>query len=804
MAGVETRARFSLRRASQMVAAVAIVAAATRGVYDALSVDRPRPGAAGADWPSYGRDPGGSRYSPLARINRANVNELEVAWVYRTGDWSDGSDGRQKSAFQCTPIVVDGVMYVCTMYGRVIALDPETGVPHWTFDPQMDRSVDRSEIGTRGVATWVEGALPDGDPARRRIYVATRDARLIALNAQTGRACADFGASGVVDLSQGVDLDGSGVREDDYGVTSAPAVIGDVIVVGSAVGDNRAVTVERGVVRAFDARSGALVWLFDPIPRDPTDAAWETWGDESAAVTGAGNVWGPISVDPERDLVFVPTSSPSPDYYGGNRRGANVYCDSVVALRGTTGEVVWHYQIVHHDLWDYDLPAQPTLLTVHKNGREIPAVAQATKMGMLFLLDRETGEPIFPVEERPVPVSDVSGEASWPTQPFPTVPPPLATATATPDDAWGLTPWDRRAARDLIERYRYEGIYTPPSLQGSIEFPGIAGGTNWGGVAFQPERGLVVLNMSHIPFVIRLHPRDGFDLEAARSFEPGEYALQLGTPYIMGRWPLLSPFGLPCTKPPWGTLAAVDLGTGRVKWEVPLGTTRDIAPIPLPLRLGVPNMGGPMVTGGDLVFIGAASDNYIRAFDVETGDELWKRRLPAGGQATPMTFCLPGSGEQYVVIAAGGHGKLDTTIGDYVVAFRLRNRGAIAVLWLLDAMLAVAVVYWAAGFLFPVKAGADQAESRIGRWRRRTARLLGAILWLAAVGLVAPGLLDGQTWLTPISAITLTTAFAVAALANLVRGRFRPLAAGGVLLLLAAFLTYSQMSELFWVGVLPW
>jgi hypothetical protein len=310
--------------------------------------------------------------------------------------------------------------------------------------------------------------------------------------------------------------------------------------------------------------------------------------------------------------------------------------------------------------------------------------------------------------------------------------------------------------------------------------------------------------MSHIPFVVRLHARDSFDLEKARESEPGEYARQLGTPYIMGRWPLLSPLGLPCTSPPWGTLAAVELSTGEVKWEVPLGTIRDIAPFPLPLRLGVPNMGGPIATGGDLVFIGAAADDYLRAFDVETGAELWKRRLPAGGQATPMTFRLPDSNRQYVVIAAGGHGKLDTTIGDYVVAFRLRNRGVIVALWLLDALLAVAVVLWAAGYLFPTQPVSDEPISRRRRWGRRMARVLGAMLWVAALGLVIPGVLAGQSWLTPISAIVLAASFGVAALAALARGKFRRLSVNGPMFLLAGFVAYSQMSELFWVGVLPW
>ncbi|HZA82444.1 MAG TPA: pyrroloquinoline quinone-dependent dehydrogenase, partial [Actinomycetes bacterium] len=498
------------------------------------------------------------------------------------------------------------------------------------------------------------------------------DARLIALDAAGGTPCPDFGQAGQVDLSRGVDLGTYQANTREYGVTSPPVVIGDLVVVGSAIGDNRAATLERGIVRAFDARTGAIRWLWDPIPRQPTDPAFRTWAHLSARRTGAANVWAQLSVDAARDLVFVPTSSPSPDYYGGERLGSNSYADSVVALRGSSGELVWHYQIVHHNIWDYDLPAQPSLITVRKDGRDIPAVAQATKMGFLFLLHRETGEPIFPVEERPVPRSDVPGEQSWPTQPFPTRPRPLVPTTLTSDDAWGLSPWDRGQCRNLIERYRNDGIFTPSSLAGTIQYPGVTGGTNWGSVAVEPRRGWVVLNMSRLPSVTGLIPRA--KLEAGRPDVPDDATISKmeGTPYGLFRVPaLLSPLGLPCTKPPWGTLLAVDTASGEVKWEVPLGTVRDLAPIPLPIRWGTPNLGGPIVTGGGLVFIAAAMDNYLRAFDLETGKELWKGRLPAGGQATPMTYRLGENGRQFVVIAAGGHGRMGTDIGDSVVAFAL-------------------------------------------------------------------------------------------------------------------------------------
>jgi quinoprotein glucose dehydrogenase len=625
-----------------------------------------------ADWPYYGRDQQGTRYAPLDQINRDNVGYLEIAWEYHTGDFSDGSDGRPETTFQATPILVDGALYLGTVYGRVIALDPETGAELWTYDPELDSTVERGEFANRGVTYW-RAADPGQDRAcERRIFVATVDARLIAVDAAHGNPCADFGQAGQVDLSRGVDLGDYLVDDKEYGVTSPPVVIGDLVVVGSAIGDNRAATLERGIVRAFDARTGALRWVWDPIPRDPADPAFQTWADDSAERTGAANVWAQLSVDEARDLVFVPTSSPSPDYYGGERLGSNSYADSVVALRGSTGELVWHFQIVHHNLWDYDLPAQPSLITIRRDGQEIPAVAQPTKMGFLYLLHRETGEPVFPVEERPVPQSNVPGEQTWPTQPFPTIPRPLAPTTLSSDDAWGLTPWDQGACRRLIERYRNDGIFTPAGLEGTIQYPGVIGGTNWGSAAFEPRRGWVIVNMSRMPSVSGLIPREELESETADVPDDAAISQMQGTPYGLFRLPaLLSPLELPCTKPPWGVLLAVDTATGEVAWEVPLGTIRDLAPVPLPITWGTPNLGGPIVTEGGLIFIGAAMDNYLRAFDLETGEELWKGRLPAGGQATPMTYRSTDDGRQFVVIAAGGHGRLDTDIGDSVVAFAL-------------------------------------------------------------------------------------------------------------------------------------
>jgi quinoprotein glucose dehydrogenase len=369
----------------------------------------------------------------------------------------------------------------------------------------------------------------------------------------------------------------------------------------------------------------------------------------------------------------VPTSSPSPDFYGATRKGVNLYANSVVALRASAGRMVWHFQMVHHDLWDYDVPAQPTLITIRREGRAVPAVAQATKMGHLFILHRETGAPLFPVEERPVPASTVPGEQAWPTQPFPTAPPPLVPQRLTAADAWDLTPWDRGRCRDRMRALRAEGIFTPPSLEGTIIFPGNAGGTNWGSVAFDAGRGLVLVNTSRLAHVVTLIPRDRYNtVRAARP--TAEYGRQAGTPFAMSREALLSPLGIPCNPPPWGMLPAVEADTGRVRWEVPLGTTRDMTPLPLAIRWGTPNMGGLITTGSGLVFIGAAMDNHLRGFDVETGQELWQGRLPAGGQATPMTYRLRDDGSQFVVIAAGGHNRLGTKLGDAVVAFALPLR----------------------------------------------------------------------------------------------------------------------------------
>lgn len=616
-------------------------------------------------WGWYGGDEGGNRYSQLAIIDRDNVAQLRPAWTFRTGELGAGFARADKLSFEATPILIDDTLYLSTPTDIVIALDAASGRERWRHDPKIARDVHYSEATSRGVSAWTDTAADSSAACATRIFIGTLDARLLAVDAATGASCTEFGRGGSVDLTQGVRLRNRG----DYLVTSPPAVYRDLIITGSAIGDNRGVELERGIVRAFDARTGALRWSWDPVPA--SEAATLGWSPAQAQTTGAANAWSVISVDTGRGLVFVPTGSASPDFFGGQRSGDDRYADSLVALRADSGEMLWHQQLVHHDLWDYDLAAQPLLIDIERDGRAIAAVVQATKSGMLFVFDRETGQPVFDVIERPVPQTDVAGERTSATQPFPATPALASHAAVTAQDAWGLTFYDRGKCRDLIRSYRSEGIFTPPSLRGSIVAPGYAGGVNWGSLAFDSERQLIIGAVNNLPMVVTLIPRDRFDPKAqAPDWPHSEFARQEGTAYGLRREPLLSPFGLPCTAPPWGTLAAVDLRRNTIRWQVMLGSTRDKTPWFIPsATLGMPNMGGPIVTAGGLVFIAAATDNYLRAFDVETGHELWKGRLPAGGQATPMTYEI--RGRQYVVIAAGGHGGLDTTRGDSVVAFSL-------------------------------------------------------------------------------------------------------------------------------------
>ncbi len=617
-------------------------------------------------WANYGNDPGGMRYSPIKQINIENVKNLKPAWAYQSGELKtyQGTNIASKAAFEATPLMINGVLYFSTPTNRIIAIDAATGKELWVYNPGVDLKGDYSEVTSRGVSKWIDPDRKPGDPDYMRILAATIDGRLIALNASTGKPISSFGIDGIIDLKKAV---GS------IQVTSPPAVINDLIVIGSTMGDNGRFDYPPGVVRAYDARTGNLKWSWDPIPRKSTDAGYNTWKGDKVSQTGAANAWATISADISLDLVFVPTSCPSPDYYGGERLGDNLYANSIVAIKASTGKVVWHFQTVHHDIWDYDIPAQPVLLSIERNGIKIPAVLVVTKMGHIFVLNRKTGEHLFPVEERAVPASEVPGEEASKTQPFPTRLPALGLQNVSEEDAWGPTPELTQKAKERISRQIRQGVFTPPSFKGSIITPGNIGGMNWSGASFDPERNILVTNTNRIAALITLFPKTEHTHKSVNTALPrAEVALQEGTPYIMSREYLFAIENgefIMQTKPPWGTLAAIDMNTGKLKWEVPLGIMMDPQKYPDAVKWGSINFGGAITTAGGLVFIAAGMDGFIRAFNTSNGEMLWQAMLPAGGQSTPMTYEL--NGRQYVVIAAGGHGKLGTKLGDYLVAYAL-------------------------------------------------------------------------------------------------------------------------------------
>ena len=607
------------------------------------------------DWPFYGADEGGQRYSAADQITPGNVRGLKVAWRFSTGDLVMKSAAIKHSAFEDTPLMVAGRLYVTSAFNEVFALDPATGRTLWRYDPAVDPRVTYGEGFTaRGVAFWRTPA-PDG-PCPARIFVTTNDRRLIALDAATGRLCPGFGRNGVVDVGAGVAFN----IPSEMQITSPPVVSRGVVVVGSGILDNLTVKAAPGDVRAYDAVTGKPLWRYDPLAT----------ASASSIVTGASNVWAPMSTDTARGLVFLPTSSPSPDFWGGLRPGNNGDADSVVALDIVSGRRVWGFQMVHHDVWDYDIPAQPTLATITWRGARRNAVLEPTKQGLLFTLDRDTGAPVIPVEERPVPQRGAAGEALSPTQPYPIAPRPLTPSTIRPKDAFGMFPWEKAQCRRQIAAARNDGRFTPPSTQGTIVYPFTGGGANWGGLAFDPVHQLAYVNTTSAMHLVTLIPAARY--KAIRSANPYlEMSPQNGAPFGVRIETVLSGLGLPCNPTPWGQLHAIDMTTGKIRWQVPLGTTVDVAPGSQLLlgRSGTPNFGGPIVTASGLVFIGAAMDNFLRAFDAATGKELWRGRLPAGGQATPMTYVW--KGRQYVLIAAGGHAKTDTKRGDQIVAFAL-------------------------------------------------------------------------------------------------------------------------------------
>jgi quinoprotein glucose dehydrogenase len=611
-----------------------------------------------AQWPAYGATPGGTHFSRASQITPDNVHHLEKAWEHRSGDLRQAnySPGQfmSQSSLQVTPIVIDDRLYYCSPFNQMFSLDAETGEELWSYDPGVDHTLERVLPNCRGVSSWRSG---EEGFCEHRIFVGTLDARLIAVDAQTGEPCTDFGVNGAVDVSHGL----SAHNPSEYSITSPPAILGDRIITGAMVLDNQRTDIPSGVVRAYDVRSGDFLWAWNPVKPGDT----ETNADGTYR-SGTTNVWSIIAADPERDMVFVPTGNTAPDFYGGHRDELDYYSSSVVALRGETGEVAWHYQMVHHDVWDYDTPAQPTLVDVRVDGDVIPAVVQVTKMGMTFVLNRDTGAPLWPVEERPVPQNGVPGEALSATQPFPTHVPHMIEEPLTADDAWGLTFWDEGRCRKTMAALTNEGFYTPPSVQGAVNYPSNGGGNNWGSPAIHPDSRIMVVYTGRAAASTRLIPRAQCDDRDRPVGQP-----QTGTPYCVETGFVSSPLGVPCTEPPWGTLDAVDIEAGRKLWSVPMGTTRNMAPFPFWWIEGLPGFAAPMMTDTGLIFAGISNDHAIRAFDVRDGSELWRAELPTAANALPMTYQIRPDGRQFVVVAAGGHWAGGSPPGDHIIAYAL-------------------------------------------------------------------------------------------------------------------------------------
>ena len=605
--------------------------------------------AAGAqEWRFYGGDAGGTRFSPLEQIRRENIGSLKIAWTYHMGEAERGgseTDRHHIAPFESTPLVVDGVLYFSTPSNRVIALDAETGKEIWQFDPQAGRAEPRQYLQHRGVAYWQSKKGDD-----QRILYGTFDGRLIALDARTGKASRGFGKDGVVDLRTGV---ADAYPRAEYSITSPPAIYQDLVITGAAVPEFPSKG-PSGVVRAFDVRSGKLAWTFHTIPQ-PGEKGHESWeGDSWKDRTGA-NVWSVMSLDVEHGLIFLPIGSASYDFYGADRKGQNLFANSLVALKAATGKMVWYYQMVHHDIWDYDMPAQPALITVQREGKEIPAVAQVTKMGFVFIFDRLTGKPLFPVEERPVPRSNVPGEASWPTQPFPVKPPPLVRQSISETDISAVTPESNRYCTELFHSTKSQGMFTPYGRELTLVVPGTLGGGNWSGGSFDRGSGLLFVNANEVGAVGAMEPQAANAPERfRRAAKEGEYARF----WDERQWP--------CQKPPWGTLNAIDVNKGEIAWKVPLGIVEGLEP-----NSGTPNLGGSIVTAGGIVFIGATNDSRFRGFDARTGELLWTVSLEANAHATPITYIGRKTGKQFVVIAAGGGGYFGGKTSDAVVAFAL-------------------------------------------------------------------------------------------------------------------------------------
>ncbi|EYR80775.1 glucose/quinate/shikimate family membrane-bound PQQ-dependent dehydrogenase [Shinella sp. DD12] len=612
------------------------------------------------EWHQYGRTQYGQRYSPLDQINTENVGTLKVAWQYQTGDVKLPDDVGE-TTYQVTPLKIGDTLYMCTPHNWAIALDAASGKEKWKYDSNSGMNPDRQHQTCRGVTYYADPAVAAGTTCATRVYLPTSDARLIALDAATGDVCTSFAENGVLQLEQGMPYNPAGY----YYSTSPPVITDGKIIIGGAVNDNYSTQSQSGVIRAFDVNTGALVWNWDSGNPDVTTPLPEG----QVYTVNSPNSWSVFSYDDALGLVYIPLGNRVPDQLGmGRSEHVEKYASSIVALDIKTGAVRWVRQTVHHDLWDMDVPAQPALIDITRDGSTIPALVGPTKQGDIYVLDRRTGEPIIEVKEVPAPTGAIPEDFTAPTQPvsgLTFMPPPLRER-----DMWGISMFDQLACRIDFLSMKYEGRYTPPSLEGTIVYPGNFGTFNWGSVAVDPERQVMFGMPTYLAFTSRLVPRDQIPPkgQGEKGSEQGLNRNE-GAPYGVFMGPFLGPLGIPCQAPPWGYVAGANLATGEIAWKHKNGTVMDMTPLPLPFKVGVPGIGGPMITKGGVAFLGAAVDDYLRAYDLTSGRQLWEARLPAGGQATPMTYTA--GDRQYVLIVAGGHGSVGTKPGDYVIAYTL-------------------------------------------------------------------------------------------------------------------------------------